>query len=408
MEFSNSITLKRALQVIFTQMKSNNPRQEGSARFSVPFVFSKPGAGKTEVIDQECKKINWGQMVTHMPTLSAEELTGLPEFVDVTVQGEKVKGTKWSFPDVISKLWDLSAKHDGVVWFLDDYHLAGPDMQKYCFQLFTDFTLKGYDLPKNCHIILAGNPGSKAGAKQTLSAITNRVTFFPVVSEYEDWKNWALQSGVDPTIISFLGKSQYKNKWFHEEENNKEAWASPRSWTKFSNALQLIKQDGNSSEVDEMVAYLCEGHVGVRAASDFSSYWNVFSKIDTSEIFDKKKIKTAKESGGNEYIWAMAVTHEYINRFSKAFGTKTSGDSEYMGEDAETVKDVVDTMTKVLAAVAKEDRDTAVIMLKTVADQVKITKNIKILAGPMKAVKKIDAKIYEDLSKLIRRICGGN
>jgi len=408
MEFTNQITLDRALKLIFMQMGSNNPRKKGSSKYAVPFVLSKPGAGKTEIIDQMCAKRNWGQLVTHLPTLTVEELTGLPEFVDVKFDGKTMKGTNWTLPDVISRLWDLAGKHEGVVWFLDDYHLAGPDMQKFCFQLFTDYTLKGYELPDNVHIILAGNPGAKAGAKQTLSAITNRVSFYPVVSDYEDWKAWALGNGVDPTIISFLGKSQYKNKWFHEDENNKEAWASPRSWVKFSNALGDVKEIGSGAEVDELVAYLCEGRVGTRAASDFSSYWNVFSKVDTSSIFDKKKIKTAKESGANEYIWAMAVTHEYIHRFSKAFGTKTSADPNYMGEDEKVTKDVSDTMTKVLAAVAKEDRDTAVIMLKTVADNVKITKNIKILAGPMKAVKKIDDKIYDQLSRLIRRINGGN
>jgi len=108
------------------------------------------------------------------------------------------------------------------------------------YELFTERTLRGYQIPKNCAMMMAGNASSKSGAKSMFSAIINRCVMMPVYTDFDGWKtNFALREDVKvhAAVVSFLGNSQYQ-KFFHEEEQVDVAWGSPRSWTRFANEIK--------------------------------------------------------------------------------------------------------------------------------------------------------------------------
>lgn len=396
MDFDNNISLKRALNMIFFQLESQNPRTHGESTLAVPFLLSKPGAGKTEMLTQLTKDKGWAYLTTHLSTQTIEELTGLPTLKDgIDAEGVAFKGTEWTKPDVVTRLEELARTNKGVVWFMDDFHLASPENQKFCFQLFTDYELKGYKVPKNVHIVLAGNPGIKAGAKTALSAITNRVAFYPVKSDVDDWCEWALTSGVERTVVSFLGKKQYAGKHFHEEEDNKGPWASPRSWVKLAMVIDQLKaQYGNNA--DDLIAYTAQGHVGAESALAFTGYWNVFSKVNTSEIFDQGKLKTYHDTNTNDYIWSMAVTHEYIHRFLAYTDSKEKKKKDRLTE----------IMSKLIEKVADRDRDTTVLMFKTIADAAKISKMFEMIEVPFDHIESRDERVYEDVVSMIAILKG--
>jgi len=106
------------------------------------------------------------------------------------------------------------------------------------YELFTERSLRGYQIPQNCAMVMAGNTSSKSGAKSMFSAIINRCVMMPVFTDFNGWKtNFALKENIHPGVISFLGNAQYQ-KFFHEDEQIDVAWGSPRSWTRFANEIK--------------------------------------------------------------------------------------------------------------------------------------------------------------------------
>jgi len=98
----------------------------------------------------------------------------------------------------------------------------------------------------------------------------NRVQKIYVDTEYQYWKNnYAVPMGLHPAIISFLEAADYKHH-FHADEDVKDPWASPRSWTNLSTKITYCEKIGYMNNIREIerLALFCS-HVGAAAATDF-------------------------------------------------------------------------------------------------------------------------------------------
>ncbi|MDX1700823.1 MAG: hypothetical protein R3250_09410, partial [Melioribacteraceae bacterium] len=60
---------------------------------AIPYIISQPGAGKTASFVDLCMKIGWGMITVHLAMKPLEELGGIPDFVDIEINGEKYPGT---------------------------------------------------------------------------------------------------------------------------------------------------------------------------------------------------------------------------------------------------------------------------------------------------------------------------
>jgi len=293
---------------------------------AIPYWRGAPGIGKTAFCGLFVTNYNMLVMETHFGQTPIEEVSGLPNFYDLTVNGQIMKGTQWTLPEVLTQLYqladtatvDASGRKQTVVWLLDDFHLAPPSMMALGFEMFTKHKLRGVPLPDNVAFLLAGNMSAKAGSKKNLlSAVANRCVIMPVHGDFDYWKTkFAIPVGINSKVIAFLSHTKYSS-YFQEEEQLENPWASARSWTKFANLLS-----GMESGMDEIshsdLLYYCSGHVGTEAASEFTSYYKLYAKVETAKIFDGLLAIEVPKEFGNQYIFAIANVNEFINRFKKA------------------------------------------------------------------------------------------
>lgn len=303
---------------------------------AIPYVISQPGAGKTASFVDLCMRLGWGLIVVHLAMKPIEELGGIPDFRDIEINGEKYPGTIWSIPDLIGQLYKMEAKNlPGIFLCFDDIHLCGSTYLGLMQEFFTERTMRGYKIPNSVAICLFGNSTNKAGAKVLSSAITNRCCLLPIVADYESWrKNFALGNlqetpklgfnpeklrelakkitRVHPAVTSFLGRDSYSKFW-HEEEQVDSPWASPRSWTRFSNWLFAYELVHGRIMEDHYCLYLGTGHVGKEAASEFIKYYKIFSKFDIPHILNTVDTYTLPTSPVDQYALAYAVTSHYCN-----------------------------------------------------------------------------------------------
>lgn len=282
---------------------------------AIPYIIGAPGGGKTASISTLTDQQSWGLLSTHFALKPIEESGGIPQFENITINNEEVLATKWSFPDIMKNLYIMAEQHEIVVWLLDDMHLAGSIHLALLYELLTERKLREFKLPDNVAIVMAGNHGSsKAGAKTQFSAIVNRCVFFPIYSDFQQWKiNFAIPNNVHNAIISFLENDQY-NGFFHEEEQVDTPWGSPRAWTRFSNTLKCMEQRNNNSTVKtDWLLYGCAGHVSKEAASAFSTYYQIFMKFNIKDIFTKIDKYTLPENPVDKYALAFASINYFID-----------------------------------------------------------------------------------------------
>ena len=279
---------------------------------AIPYILSKPGAGKTTIIKQLCDQNKFGLFVLHPALKPIEEWGGLPNFKNIIVNDQEYPGTEWTISEVILKLIKLAEHHKLVLMLWDDMHLCGQQHLSLMQEAFSERSIRGFKLPDNVALLLAGNDNNKAGYKSLSSAISNRCARCYVHTDYEDWKNnFAIKNNIHSAIITFLGNS-LNQKFFHEEEIVDEPWGSPRSWTRFSNYIQAMENWNNNIPLDPaLINFYCTSHVGVDAGSEFSKYYDIYMKFDVKQILEKYESFELNENSNDDYPLAFAILYHY-------------------------------------------------------------------------------------------------
>ncbi len=321
MEDQKTTNLDRAIKLATT----NFMMQINNMDVAYPYLQGAPGGGKTASLQGLTKGIefmgktyNVDVVSTHFALKPLEETGGIPQFEMVTINNQEKLGTIWSFPDIMKELYILSEKHVDnsgfIIWLLDDMHLCSPAHMAMLYELLTERKLREFEIPKNVAICLAGNTSNKAGAKTMFSAIVNRVFLCPVHTDFNNWKkNFAIPNKVHMGVRSFLENDMYQ-QFFHEDEQVDNAWGSPRSWTRFASMISVMEQmnDGNPLGSDDIL-YICSGHVGKTAASEFVSFYKIFNKFDLKSILNNIENFRLPDSSVDRYALAFAGVNYYIN-----------------------------------------------------------------------------------------------
>lgn len=362
---------------------------------AIPYWRGAPGIGKTAFCGKFVTDYGMNVLETHFGQTPIEDVSGLPNFYDVELNGKLIKGTKWTLPEVLTQLYEVANQDPNkvCVWLLDDFHLAPPSMMALGFEMFTKFKLRGTPLPPNVAFLLAGNMSAKAGSKKNLlSAVANRCCVMPVHGDFNYWKtNFAIPSSINNKVVTFLSHTKY-TKFFQEEEQLENPWASARSWTKFANLLSFFENNGGTfGEIQHgKLLYYGSGHVGSEAASEFVTYYKIYAQVETDKIFDGIiPIKVPTDFSG-QYIFTIANVNEFIDRFQKA-------KSQDRGP-------IIETMANILTEVAIAKSQVAVTGMK---DLILLENSLKLrnVYSRVKAViatqnPEINKKLEEDINEL--------
>ncbi|MFA7202811.1 MAG: hypothetical protein WC188_03770 [Candidatus Caldatribacteriota bacterium] len=311
----------RPLHEVINDVLWNCKLQIDGIDVGIPFICGTPGGGKTASIHYLSKEYGFGVVSTHLALKPIEETGGIPQFDQIMVDGKQQLGTIWSFPDIMKTLYEMSEikKDSMVLWLLDDSHLLSPIHMALLYELFTERSLRGYKIPKNCAMVMAGNTSTKSGAKTLFSAIINRCVLMPVHTDFNGWKNnFALkeENNIHPAFISFLGNIRYQ-KFFHEEEQVDTAWGSPRSWSRFANEVKLREQITKKNINTDVCLYLGTGYVGKEGASEFTTYYKIYSEFDIDSVLANYKTYELPSDGVKRYALAYALTTNYLGRSEK-------------------------------------------------------------------------------------------
>ena len=263
--------------------KHLNALIRGNIKTSV-MLWGAPGIGKSSIVNKVAKTNEMDVIDVRLSQLAPTDLRGLP-YVD--------NGTARFAPPSF-----LPQSGKGVL-FLDEVNLAPPAIQNVAMQLVLDRKVGDYNLPYEWFVVAAGNRvEDRAAVSQMPAPLTNRFLHLTVEADLASWKEYALTSGVEEQVISFL---TFRPNLLHNFNKNAIAWPSPRSW-EFASDLMKI-------------GLPVDGAVGEGAAAEFKSFVKLYTKLpDVDKILaGDKNVKAPKEPS-----LCYAITGALVSRSEDA------------------------------------------------------------------------------------------
>ena len=358
-----------------------------------PLLSGNPGIGKTTGLEEFAKlNLDAGIIRTYWALKPIEELTGIPYFDDIIIDGVPMdkKGTKWSETDLMQALTEYAhtkaLDNKMVLWVLDDIHFCDDIHMQYFHELLTERKLKDSKIPKNVAIVLCGNHGDKkAGANHFLSTVISRCQLIPSHSTFDDWKkNFAIKNNIHIAIMSFLGQDLNK-KYLNEEEQMDEPFGCSRTWARLSTVISKYEEWNQNKPIEvDIVRFLARGYVSEEAANSFSIFYSIFSQFNCQEILEN-------------YL-TFELPSDQVIRYTMLFSLLNFYSSNYKD------KKFVESFAFVIFQYIKKDKPLGLIAMHDIIDAEKILGKKNLYINIALELNKLEANITREFISEIKSI----
>lgn len=290
-----------------------------------PIIMMGPaGIGKTFLSYQVAEELKIGFVPVNLTCFTRPEMKGLP-FVE---DSDKGKVTKFTMPDIISRVYDYIKLHnvsEGIL-FLDEINTVADSIRPQMLELLQFKKVGDVALPDGWSIIGACNPAGEINDNAITfdDATRTRIQVVDIYADFDIWKEYAIKHGVNQLILSYL--SFHKNN-FCTELNKLEGKYSvnPRTWEALSdkiNDCQTILNDPKFPEEfkqdvkDNLLDYTINGGASGFLANnevcrDFTAFAKIYEKYsDVEDILNGKP----KKRSLSELDQTMAITGQVLSR----------------------------------------------------------------------------------------------
>lgn len=170
------------------------------------FLWGHAGIGKSSIIKQYANSKGYHFFPLYLGTMSdLGDVLGLAEFV---TNEDGSKSTVFANPKWLKDAITYCEENpeSGAIIFLDEFNRARRDVLNGMFSLALDKTFHTVKLPKNCHVIAAGNPPTDEYAVTDVdeTALMARFVHIKLEPTFDEWLQYAKSSDMNPTLISFF------------------------------------------------------------------------------------------------------------------------------------------------------------------------------------------------------------
>ena len=261
------------------------------------FLMGPPGIGKTAIMEQVAAEMGVGILSYSMTHHTRQSALGLPFIEHKNYKGMECDVSEYTMSEIIASIYELMEQADieeGIL-FLDEINCVSETLAPVMLQ-FLQYKIFGkHHVPKGWIIVTAGNPAEYNNSVREFDIVTwDRLKRIDVEPDYTVWREYAIQKGMHPTIMTYL---EIKKSDFYNVETTVEgkAFVTARGWEDLSQMIQLYER--NKLKVDEklVVQYLQKS----RIAKDFAVYYDLFQKYKEdyhiASIIEGRASKEIKE-----------------------------------------------------------------------------------------------------------------
>jgi hypothetical protein len=308
---------------------------------AVPFLKGKPGMGKSDACLQIGDALGipkHRQLVVHVNNHDVVDFTGVPSVVD----GETV----FNPPKMFHQFREGTGA--GLI-VLEELPQSSTHHQTWAAGFTLERQTPTFKLDPEVRIIVTGNRAEdKAGAKNLLTHLNNRLYEFDLETSLDDWCEWAMNHGVDHMGIAFL---RLRPQLLNDFDPNRGVNPTQRSWT------QLFKQVPTDLPTD-LYMYACQGKVGEGAAAEWVAARDLMNKMPSVDVIRLHPDRTeVPKEPAVQYAVATALSMTtqpdafgrdmtYVSRMPKEFQMVYVTDALRLHPKLQTTKDFIDWAIK--------------------------------------------------------------
>ena len=281
---------------------------------AVPFFKGKPGMGKSDACVQIGRNLDIPEdriLIVHVNNHDVVDFTGVPSVTD----GQ----TRFNPTEMFYKFREGTGA--GLI-VLEELPQSSTHHQTWAAGFLLERTTPTFKLDKEVRFLVTGNRvEDRAGAKQLLTHLSNRMYEFEMETSLDDWCEWAMDNGVDSRGIAFL---RLRPQLLNDFDANRSVNPTQRAWTQL---FLEVPQDLPTNHY--MMA--CQAKVGEGAAAEWCAARDLMDKmpsIDSIRLAPDKveiptepavmfAVATAMSMSTNEDAFERDM--KYIGRMNKEF-----------------------------------------------------------------------------------------
>ena len=239
-------------------------------------LMGPPGIGKTQIMEQVARECGIGLVsytITHHTRQSA---IGLPFIKERTFGGEPRQVTEYTMSEIIASVYEKMEKtglREGIL-FIDEINCVSETLAPAMLQFLQCKTFGNQKVPEGWIIVAAGNPPEYNKSVREFDVVTlDRIKRIDVEENYEVWKEYALEVGIHPAILSYL---DLKKEHFYRMETTPDgrAFATARGWEDLSELLKVYEDLGKKMDREVVHQYIQHWKI----AKDFAVYLELYEK----------------------------------------------------------------------------------------------------------------------------------
>ena len=240
------------------------------------FLIGAPGIGKTAIMSQVANELGIGLVSYSMTHHTRQSALGLPFVVDGSHGALTYKATEYTMSEIIASIYDYmeqTALERGIL-FLDEINCVSETLYPSMLQFLQFKTFGRHRVPDNWIVVCAGNPPEYNKSAREFDIVTlDRVRKIDVEPDFDSWKTYALETGVHPSILSFL---EIEQDCFYAVESTPtgKRFVSARGWTDLSRTITTLEEMGKTVDVGLIGQFVQESSIAER----FAVYYELFSK----------------------------------------------------------------------------------------------------------------------------------
>lgn len=261
----------------------------------VPFLHSSPALGKSSIIKQIAKEYNAEVIDLRLTEMDSSDLNGLPYFKDG-------KSTFLPFDTFPTQDTPLPKGKKSWILLLDEFNSALPSVQAAAYKLILDRQVGQHKLHDKIRIVACGNLDTDNAIVNTMSsALISRFAHFYIRPDNDEWRNWAINNGIDTRITAFIGFRP--NLLYTLNPDVTEPYASPRTW-------ELLSRITKDNEISYDDIPLLASLIGEGTANEFISYLEVYTNLpNIQDIFTKPDTVEVPEQLSTQWALIGALAH---------------------------------------------------------------------------------------------------
>ncbi|MEY8561669.1 MoxR family ATPase [Eggerthellaceae bacterium 3-80] len=323
------MNIRQAKEQIKNAMRAYFLKDEyGNYRLSTPrqrpvFLLGAPGIGKTAIMEQIAQDLDVGFVSYSMTHHTRQSALGLPFIEKRVYDGVEYDVSEYTMSEIIAAVYDsmeATGRREGIL-FLDEINCVSETLTPAMLQFLQYKVFGRHRVPDGWIVVTAGNPPEYNRTAHDFDIATwDRLKRIDVEPDYNAWRDFAVQSGVHPAVITYL---DIERDHFYRVETTVDgtSFVTARGWDDLSAMMKLYEEQ--DIPVDELLIeqYVQNGEIAKR----FSVYYDLFTKYRADYQIDRildgnadeTVVERARAAGFDERVSLMGLITDALSTLLK-------------------------------------------------------------------------------------------